>query len=220
MKLFLSKGIGTWLSRLIVAVLATIPTVYLLWRIRDPEFIDSAMGNWFATMIGALVGIGIALELYRWQEGQGHKARRLEERDHTAKILALIREELIYNRDQLLSSKVEADGHPKRVVFAGGLKDELWNALSDGGELQWIRDLQLMYAISLAYHYVRRIIFFERRYLEIMYSPASPMVDTSTPRNDLAGLLLEVDSPTQQYINNALQEIEKSIVALENAETA
>ncbi len=56
MKLILPKGIGSWLNRLIVAVLATIPTVYLLWRIRDSAFIDGAMGNWFATMIGALVG--------------------------------------------------------------------------------------------------------------------------------------------------------------------
>ena len=113
---------------ILIATLVLIPTIYFFVRLKDSTFTDSAMGNWFATMVGAVSGIFIALELARWQKIS-------EENIHTSKILTLVRDELKENLIHL--NERVADNNPSRFS-PYRLKDELWNAFSDGGELEWI----------------------------------------------------------------------------------
>jgi hypothetical protein len=171
------------------------------------------MGNWAATMIGVIVGVPIALWLGSFQQMEQERKERnkneLEALARKSKILKLIKKELEYNREQLLAAKIEVDGVPKRVVFLEGLKDELWNAFSDGGELEWIKDLQLMDAISFAYHYIRREIYLEQLYMEIK----RPKTWINTPAEDVIKHLAELDPLTNKAIDQALDAIENSIVA-------
>ena len=74
------KSLNPRLLWLIIAVSAITPIIYFFYRLSDSAFIDSAMGNWFATMIGALIGILIALEINRLQQDiQEKKERALRE---------------------------------------------------------------------------------------------------------------------------------------------
>ena len=42
-----------------------VPLVYFFVRLSDPVFRDGTMGNWFASIVGVLVGVPIALWLDR-----------------------------------------------------------------------------------------------------------------------------------------------------------
>lgn len=52
----------------LLLAIAFIPLLYSISRITDMQFLDNFMSNWFATMIGAVMGIPIALEINRWQQ--------------------------------------------------------------------------------------------------------------------------------------------------------
>jgi hypothetical protein len=200
------RSVVIWLPIITIALL---PIGYSLCHVGTPGFLENFMGNWAATMIGAVIGIPIALWLSRRQQREQEK-RELETQQQEAvarkaKILNLIRSELQYNRDQLMESKTETN----HVVFINGLKDELWSAFSDGGELEWIRDLQLLYDISFAYHYVRRLIYLEKMYLEIEYYPGTRSL--YGVKEELVKQLVQIDPDALKCINHALEAIERNI---------
>ncbi len=90
---------------IIIIVGVIIPTVYMVERWTDSAFRDSAMGNLFATMIGAVVGILTALEINRVQQktlkSRENKIREQNEQDHKVKILNLVKKEIEFNRESL-----------------------------------------------------------------------------------------------------------------------
>ncbi len=173
------------------------------------------MGNLFATMVGALIGILIALEINRQQEEtQDRKeaeVRENEEQNRKSKILKLLKGELEYNR-QLLSERQSSKGDEKtRNVSLPKLKDELWNAFSDGGELQWVKDLQLLDFIATAYYHIRTIIFLEDKYFEAVHYPGMVVKQEKYPKDYILGYLTSLDPDVLKHIEVALGEIEKSL---------
>jgi hypothetical protein len=206
-------------SLMVVAliILAIIPIIYFFTHRGETAFLDSTMGNWFATMAGAFVGVISALELYKWQEKREDivreretKIKEREEYEHSLKIMTLISDELDHNKNQIIDSNTLAKHeNTERLVFSDGLKVELWDALSDGGELQWIKDPELIDIISRAYHYIRREIELESIFLEILYSPQHHDVDAkSGSQGKLIHLLRQLDNNTLKYIQRALAQIE------------
>lgn len=141
------KRIAYWSLVVIVLALAAIPVIYSLGHLFDKAYRDSFLGNWAATVIGVVVGIPIALELNRHEIAaearRAAEAKLLEENQRRSKILGLLRAELVQDRDQLKSCQ-PAGAASKRTVLLPGLKDELWHAFSDGGELQWLQDPDLI----------------------------------------------------------------------------
>jgi hypothetical protein len=109
--------------------IALIPIGYSLCHVNTPGFLENFMGNWAATMIGAVVGIPIALWMsrrqQREQERKDQETQQQEVIARKAKILNLIRSELQYNRDQLMENKTETKGVIQRVVFVGQVRDSL-----------------------------------------------------------------------------------------------
>jgi uncharacterized membrane protein len=201
---------------LIIGVLATIPIVYFLAHLADSAFMDSTMANWFATMVGVLIGIPIALYLSNWQQMEQEKKQQQETQAREAqarrtRILTLIGQELRYNQDARGSPRPEATGSEKRIVSLDGLKDELWNAFSDGGELEWIRDLQLLHLISFAYHYIRRMRHLRNLYLQVAFLIDKESVRTPQTLETLVKYLMKLDTTTIEHIDRALESIEKAI---------
>ena len=210
--------LGLWLALLLIVVVALIPTVYTLRRAADSQFRDDFMSNWFATMIGVIVGIPIALELDRRQreaqERREQKARKQEELARKAKILELLKGELGYNREALLGRQVARGQETERVVLVDRLKDELWNAFSDGGELQWIRDLDLLDAVSTAYYHVRMTIYLEERYFEATHFPGLQIEQRKYAKDYIMDYLRESDTEVLRQVDQALQRIEISLTSV------
>ncbi len=202
---------------LICAIAAIIPTVYFFLRLSDSTFRDSAMGNWFATMIGAIFAILIALEINKkqqeTQERNEHAALEKEERDHKAKILKLLKIELEYNHTSLINRQPKKKGETKRKVFVNRLKDELWNSFSDGGELQWIKDLELLDFLSTAYYHIRTIIFLEEKYFDATHFPGLIVTQDKYPKDNILEYLTKTDPAVLEHVAHALDEIDKSLSA-------
>jgi len=130
----------------------------------DFSFWQDFVSNAFATFLGAIVGIPIALWLSRYQEKAIEKERK-------SKIKQLLREELLENLS-ILSGWEKADYRKKnRDIHSIGpvLKDESWKAFSDGGDLEWIKDPTLLSNLADAYYHVRIIRQISDRYLNIIY---------------------------------------------------
>ena len=212
------KSLNPRLLWLIIAVSAITPIIYFFYRLSDSAFIDSAMGNWFATMIGALIGILIALEINRLQQDIQEKKERalreIEERERKAKVLGLIKKELDYNRTALSARQPNKEGETKRIVLVNRLKDELWKAFSDGGELQWIKDVKLLDFISTAYYHVRTIIFLEEKYFEATHFPGMQVQQTKYPKDYILEYLSATDPEVLKHIDETLGEIDKSLSTL------
>ena len=57
-----------------------------------------------------------------------------------------------WDRVQQAFEVQEIDDIQKNFKELDSLKFELWDAFSDGGELQWIQDLELLNAMTFAYY--------------------------------------------------------------------
>ena len=208
------KRIGYWSMVVSVVVLAAIPVAYSVAHVFDSTYRDSFFGNWAATVIGVIVGIPIALELNRRQVSseavRSAESRQKEEGQRRSKILALLRTELIYNREQL-GVRQAGEGKPKRQVLLPGLKDELWHAFSDGGELQWIQDLDLLDAIASAYHRIRTIIYLEERFFEAAHFPGMQMQQDKSPKDFILDYLANLDTGALESIDLATKTIDHSL---------
>ena len=210
---------------LLCVLLSLVPILYFFVHIGDSQFLGSLMGNWFATMIGVIVGIPIALAIDRWQrqieEKKEREAQEQEALVRKAKILTLVKGELEYNRDVL-------QGRPQRIRTldpGSRLRDETWNALSDGGELQWIGDAELLEAFSTAYHHIRTTALLEQTVFEACYLPLqlSPgggpaLVPSPIVTQYLSPVLTATYPDVLGRIDQALKEIRSRSTATEGME--
>jgi hypothetical protein len=156
-----------WLSVLAVAAWSL---VYFLQHFPSTSFQEGAMGNLFATILGLVVGIPIALELNRQQQHAQNilatATRTAEETQRKGKVLSLIHSELRRNKEDVIRRRKPIETGGKREVHTGGLRDEMWSAFSDGGELQHVNSPEVLAAIAGAYYEIRSNIHLEHGYME------------------------------------------------------
>jgi len=109
----------------------------------DFSFWQNFASNGLATLLGVAIGIPIALWINNLLEKQ-------TEVKHKKKILSVLKVELTEN-DQILTRWVESGKDKLGVIVVNvRLKDELWSTFSDGGELEWIKDTQLLVHLLLS----------------------------------------------------------------------
>jgi len=207
----------SWLWILVAAVII-VPIVYFIAHWPDQAFRDSALGNWFATVLGVIVGIPIALEINRRQQlaqdKRMSKGREDEELIRKNKILTLVKKELEFNRD-ILGNRQPQKARAARFeitlngsnVAVNGLKDELWNSFSDGGELQWIKDLDLLDAISTAYYQIRIVMRLEGRYLKALDFSSSSVHTSDLARENIQKDLNKMYPEASDAIRKAIDAI-------------
>jgi hypothetical protein len=203
------KYIATFLIWFVILVLAVIPTTYFFYRVGDPIFADSAIGNWFATMVGALAGIGIALELNRIGEMQRQSVQKQENDQRKKKILMLVKRELSYNLRLLSDRQPTANNSFERVIPAMRLKDEVWNAFSDGGELQWLQSPKLVETIATTYYCVRAVMYLEDLFQGKMLFTAK--LSQVRALSELRRELEEADKLLERYLIYSIKEVENSL---------
>lgn len=194
----------SYLIWLIIGILAVIPAAYFFTHLNDRAFVDSTLGNWFATMLGALVGVGIALELDHWQRRQNEAREQDEAAARKRQVLKLIKVELSHNQ-QLLSDRQPAPpAHPLRAISGARLKDEVWNAFSASGELARLEDAALLTVLANAYYQVRIVMFLE----ELLLQETRFKHDIrSSP--GIANQLEKADLDTTAALNQAIDEIDR-----------
>ncbi|HEY9152904.1 MAG TPA: hypothetical protein VIN60_08470 [Anaerolineales bacterium] len=111
----------------------------MLTNFFDLTFFQSVI----ATTVGVILGIPAAL----FVNGLIEKS---SERERKNKILQVIKKELLDNKLQIQRSRQSVEEFP-----LAELRFESWNAFSDGGELQWIKDPDLLGKLSETYANIR-----------------------------------------------------------------
>jgi hypothetical protein len=131
-------------------------------------FFSDFLSNWMATLLGVAIGIPIALILNNSQERKTEKERK-------EKILLMIREEMknnSYNTTEWFDSN-KSKNEKRTVLLPSQLSFETWKALSDSGELQWIKDPGLLFFISETYYYIRSAIYLAEKHHNLMINSYS-----------------------------------------------
>jgi hypothetical protein len=142
-----------------IVVVAALVAVYLLlgakvWEGFLPDFL--------ATMLGAIVGIPIAIGINNQQEIKKEKLQK-------EKIIPILREELLVNLTQLSGWQKSSSQKLETVYTSIFLEDSSWAAFSDSGELAFIKDVKLLQKISHAYSTIRSVKQLSERYMELVH---------------------------------------------------
>jgi hypothetical protein len=149
------------------------------------------------------------LEINRIGETQRQFIQKQENDQRKKKILMLIKRELSYNLRLLSDRQPSANNSFERVIPAMRLKDEVWNAFSDGGELQWLQSPKLVESIATTYYCVRAVMYLEDLFQgKMLFTAKLSQVGTlSELRRELEG----ADKLLERYLTYSIKEVENSL---------
>lgn len=201
----------------ILSVVALWATGFFIDHYSSATFLDGAMGNLFATLLGVVVGIPIALELSRYQQtsalASAKHAEAAEGVNRKRSVLTHLRKELVSNRDQVLECRQPLSKSEKRSVLTNPLRYELWTVFSDSGELRYIDNPDLLAALAQAFHEVKATAQMERLLLEVSHFPGIRMQGSRHIDENLIEYITNDDPHLLQSIENALARIENELEA-------
>jgi hypothetical protein len=138
----------------------------------DSPFLDNFLANLLATFLGVLFGIPAGMYLSSRQEAKARAERLQEARERRRQLLTLTRAELAFNLEKLPQRERLAQEKAIAMYLGPRLKTELWTTLSDGGELKWIADLELMSVLADVYYRLKEAAHLESRYLHLLTDPS------------------------------------------------
>jgi hypothetical protein len=132
------------------------------------EFWQSFVSNALSTFIGAGLGVLGALWLSKYQEDSSEQERK-------KKILRILFSELLINVSHLSSFQKSQTKYKEALTLSALLRNESWKAFSDGGELEWIKDPQLLNDLSEAYFAIRSVMNLSDKYCQVSMQETNPM---------------------------------------------
>lgn len=135
-----------------------------LFAFLDYVFWQNFASNGLATLLGAIIGIPIALWISRYQEQK-------IERERKEKILILLLEELRFDYTILNDWKQNKNKDDFGEYLCSQIRIESWKAFSDGGELEWIKDPALLNILAQSYYSLRKVSFLSEIWLKNIAAP-------------------------------------------------
>lgn len=134
------------------------------------------MGNLFATLLGVLFSVPVALQLSRQQlreqEAAAQVAALKEVTDRKNTLLLHIRRELEENKKHFMACREPLTLGGKRSVLTKPLRTELWSAFSDSGDLRFIENPELLATLAEAFYQIRATAVMERLLIEVTHFPS------------------------------------------------
>lgn len=119
------------------------------------ERVGNFAGSALATFLGLFFGGLLAMDINARKDNAEKERRGL-------RIIGLIKEELDFNR-----RLIENPERRLEMLFqAWPLKDETWTAILEGGELKWLKDLELLDTCVQAYYFIKTAKGTEAKLLE------------------------------------------------------
>ena len=197
-------------NRTILFTLAFVIVSIVLVKIMFSDlFWQDFLSNLFATFLGIIIGIPIALVLSQLQESES-------ERERKHKILRLLWKELLSNQVQLAGWRKSGDKQKEALTLHALLRVESWRAFSDGGELEWIRDPALLDVISEAYFAIKSVQTLSERYFDIRTS--SNLSNSNWAEEDLFTLLGKGVQYTEEILSETFDAIGKETSLAQSAQ--
>jgi hypothetical protein len=159
------------------------------------SFWNNFFSNLLSTLIGVAVGLPVALKIDRKIRKRNRIEKESEEKKHRDKILKLIISEI----DECIDSMNKV--HKDMAEYYYPVRTETWNAFSDGGELQWIKDVDLLNDLSIGYAKINTYSFALTKYYETYFY----LVGTNN---------LQMASIQLQHLIKIKEEVLKTIVPI------
>jgi hypothetical protein len=133
----------------------------------DLSFWLNSLSNLIATIVGIAIGLPFALWIDRIVRKRDETERAKEARQRALKILTLLKLEL--------ESNLESIDHFNKDLanFHYPVATESWHAFSDGGELQWINDPEVVFGLSSVYSQINDYRFLLEKYFDAFFFPGS-----------------------------------------------
>jgi uncharacterized membrane protein YccC len=173
-----SKRPSTWAVASVAAIFAGAFLFISVLVIADGGFYLAFLANFLSTLAGFLLGVPIAIWLAlrqtREQREEASTAADAESKRRRNGVLEAIRKELLENRSTLEKDRRAEDG--SRTFAVPFLMDEVWSAMSDGGQLEWITDAEVLRRLARAYVFIRTIIYLEQQAFEVIHFPGTRAV--------------------------------------------
>lgn len=160
MKIRFKNILQPFLVPIILVIVAPLAIYLLLGAQTWQDFLP----NFLATMLGAIIGIPIAIGISNQQETKREQAQK-------EKIIPILKEELFVNLGHLSSWQKSNSQKLETVYSSIFLEDSAWSAFSDSGELEFIKDVEVLKKISHAYNTVRTVKELSERYMELIHLP-------------------------------------------------
>jgi xanthosine utilization system XapX-like protein len=185
---------------IIFIILLSIGIIYTIINLFSPEYISGLVASYLSTLIGIILGIPIALEIERIKSN-------FEKQERKTKVLSVIIGELQFNRVIIENSWKNKESYEKGIFLGSILQDEIWKAISDGGELECIEDIDLLQKLSYAYHSIRELNELSRKLFELHNLPDQPLL--SIKINTLNGYADSAAELALENIKSAEEAINK-----------
>jgi hypothetical protein len=133
----------------------------------DQAFCSDFLANLLATILGIAFGLPAALWLDRKARSRSERERKKEAHERITKIITVLRTELEDTDRAIDTINDDLVNHYCPVTV------ESWNAFSDGGELQWLNDPDLLGTFSRTYASIKEYDFLFRQYARATFFPSS-----------------------------------------------
>ncbi len=147
------------------------------------DFLVNLFANVLATALGVLAGL--AIDRSRQKRKENIEKKELEDLrvEKQTRILVLLHEELTHNKNEIEAwENNTVDGFDKTALLSSQMKTGLWNALSDGGELESIKDIEALNSLSEAYFSVEVVKYLGNKY----FDAAQLITDEATKKRTIA----------------------------------
>ena len=167
-----SRLTSSWRAAAVVGLVISLVIVAAVLVFSATTFRESFLANFLATMAGVTLGVPIAVWLALRQSSEQRMTVEREAEERRNQVLQAVRGELVENKNTLVARRSEGG---TRGFFVPFLMDEVWAAVSDGGQLQWVTDVEVLRRLARAYVFIRTVIYLERQAFEIMHYPGAQL---------------------------------------------
>ncbi len=167
------------------------------------QFWNDFLSTGISTLLGAIIGIPVALWLSNFQT-------TIEQRSRKAKILTLLEEELLENIALLKTWEGWSGDRMERILnLLAFIKVKHWNAFSDGGELGWIQNPRLLGQIADAYNDLKMLRELCDKYFVLIPLDTFP---------ESQGALEKISTLVERGIQNAIRDCEGTVNIINQTE--
>jgi hypothetical protein len=198
------------LSLLIIFTLIAVMILLLVGKNKyGTPFAMDFLANWLATLLGVAIGIPVILLTNQYLE-------KSSERDRKRKILTLLKDELGRNYSELTlwCGETAKDKKKETAKIPAFLRVECWKAFSEGGEIEWIKDPDLMYIIAEAYYWIRAVMYLSEKHSTLLINSYMSEEISSYTVNKLYSSLISTIENAVLVVESAESDINRHLAEI------
>ena len=198
---------------------STVLSVWTVWyfamNYTVESFLQGTMGSLFATLLGVLFGVPVALQISRRQlQEQNAASNAAASREAAARkrsLLSHLRRELEENKNQIKLCRDPLSSGGQRSILTKPLRSELWSAFSDSGDLRFIESADLLASLAEAFYQIAATATMEKLLMEVTHFPGIRLDGTRAIDKQILEYITNDDVHLLAAIDKALTHVSQEL---------